>query len=77
MSEFVEPIENYFSKDNSDFGSFFCPNCEDEWGPSNDGDPPCNSVDKVKCTCGAILRVSGEWDSRYSLEADMETLKNE
>lgn len=65
-----EDIENHYSRDDNWFGSFDCPNCNQSWGPSNQGDPPGTTVDYVKCTCGEILRVRGEWVSTYEIDVE-------
>ncbi len=67
----IDDIEGHYTEKNSWYGSFDCPNCNTEWGAANHGDPPADIVETVKCTCGAILRVSGEWVSYYSLEAEL------
>lgn len=71
----IDNIDDQFSRDNNWFGSFDCPNCNQVWGPSHQGDPPETETIDVKCECGAILRVSGEWVSHY--EIDVEQLDDE
>lgn len=63
----IDNIEHHFNRGDDWFGSFDCPNCNQEWGPSNQGDPPGDLFARVKCDCGAILDVGGEWVSRYEM----------
>ena len=70
MNEIVN-VTNYYSENDNTFSTFSCPNCETEWGPSSSCDPPANIVEKVKCTCGVILEVSGEWESRYYIDCEI------
>lgn len=67
----IEDIQNNYNAWDTWYGSFECPQCKTDWGASHDGDPPENVVELVRCTCGAILKVSGEWVSNYSLDADL------
>lgn len=67
----IENIEDYFAKEDGTYGIFECPKCEIIWGPSEHADPPGDIDRKVKCTCGAILEVMGEWVSIYSIEAEL------
>jgi len=71
----VEDIEDHFSLSPGWWGSFDCPNCGEAWGPSDYGDPPRDEEALVKCTCGQIMRVSGEWVSNYVI--DMEAVEDE
>lgn len=66
----IDDIDHHFSRNDNWFGSFDCPNCNQEWGPSNHGDPPATETVDVKCDCGAVLRVSGEWVSEYRIDAE-------
>lgn len=67
----IDSIEDNYTENDNWFGTFECPNCNQDWGPSNQGDPPADVVELVKCTCGAILRVSGEWVSNYTIDAEI------
>lgn len=67
----MKKIEDYFAEGDTWYGSFECPKCNKDWGSCNDGDPPANIVEFVRCTCGAVLKVSGEWVSEYRLDADL------
>lgn len=67
----IEDIEDHFSEGDDTYGTFDCPKCETTWGHSRYCDPPSDMFEQVKCTCGAILDVSGEWCSSYSIEAEL------
>ena len=67
----IEDIRDYYRVNDSTYAVFTCPNCENDWGPSRDADPPQDENSLVKCTCGAILEVSGAWISVYSIEAEL------
>lgn len=71
----VENIDERFCPNDDWWGAFDCPNCNQAWGPSKHCDPPITETIDVKCNCGAILRVSGEWVSEYQF--DVEELDNE
>lgn len=70
MNEIVD-IQDHYTEGDNWYGAFECPNCNTDWGASNDGDPPATVVEYVRCTCNAVLKVSGEWVSNYCLEADL------
>lgn len=67
----IDGIENYFCQGDDTYGTFDCPKCDTTWGYSRHLDPPSDMVEEVRCTCNAILQVSGEWASRYWIDAEL------
>ncbi len=68
----IEDLENHFSEQSRhNYGYFECPKCNKEWGWPNYNDPPFDMDVRVRCSCSAVLSVSGEWFSTYDLSVDL------